>query len=143
MVNPDEAVLGLIQGSKVHDEPRSILEVPPQRLTTPDFVDFHMILDHELDQLSKAETGIIGSLGFVGLGGVIGFAPAFLGALEKISAVPVVQPSAADVGTLICLPACVVLALLCLTIFGLSVRRNWGLSAKIRARKKQAMTRTS
>jgi hypothetical protein len=56
---------------------------PEQRMTVPEFVDWHMILDHELSQLSRPETGVIGSLGFVGLGSAPGLVGPFFGALEK------------------------------------------------------------
>ena len=38
------------------------LETPPQRFSMPEFVDWHMILDHELSQLTRPETGVIGSV---------------------------------------------------------------------------------
>ena len=115
------------------------LESPAQRFSMPDYVDWHMILDHELSQLTRPETGVIGSIGFVGLGGAIGLAPAFSTILSKPGKTPVEPITTADVVSIVCFAASVVIAVLCLFIFGLSVYRNRGLATAIRARKKQKL----
>lgn len=43
----------------------------PARVSTPEFVDWHMMLDQELSQLSRPDQGVFGSLGFVGLGAAL------------------------------------------------------------------------
>ena len=115
------------------------LESPAQRFSMPDFVDWHMILDYELSQLTRPETGIIGSIGFVGLGGAVGLAPSFISVMSKIgSTVP--QPvSPSDITAALCFVASGVIAVICLIIFGLSLYRNRGLATNIRARKKQRL----
>lgn len=112
-------------------------ESPAQRFSMPDYVDWHMILDHELSQLTRPETGIIGSLGFVGLGGAIGLAPAFFSVVAKVKAPIAEQVSASDIVSVGCFVASGVIAIICLIIFGLSLYRNRGLAGAIRARKKQ------
>ncbi|MES0034662.1 hypothetical protein NKJ74_05185 [Mesorhizobium sp. M0046] len=115
------------------------LESPAQRFSMPEFVDWHMILDHELSQLTRPETGIIGSIGFVGLGGAIGLAPAFFSVLSKIGAAPPEPAMVADVVSIGCFVASFVIAVVCLFIFALSLYRNRGLAGDIRARKKQRL----
>lgn len=137
------APYGLIEGSEFHDDAKPILEGPAQRFTMPEFLDWHMILDHELNQLSRPETGVIGSLGFVGLGAVVGLIPAVSGVFEKIGSSPPASISGAETATLMVFSGCVVLALGCLLIFGLSIYRNSGLTTVIKARKKNAMINPS
>ncbi|TGP14426.1 hypothetical protein EN828_27080 [Mesorhizobium sp. M2D.F.Ca.ET.185.01.1.1] len=115
------------------------LESPAQRFSMPEFVDWHMILDHELSQLTRPETGIIGSIGFVGLGGAIGLAPAFFSVLTKIETAQHEPVVVADVVSIGCFVASAVIAIICLIIFALSLYRNRGLAGDIRARKKQML----
>ncbi|MER9079494.1 hypothetical protein [Mesorhizobium sp. M0895] len=115
------------------------LASPAQRFSMPEFVDWHMILDHELSQLTRPETGIIGSIGFVGLGGAIGLASAFFSVLSKIGATPSVPVTVSDMVSVGCFVASSVIAVICLVIFALSLYRNRGLAGDIRARKKQRL----
>lgn len=112
-------------------------ESPAQRLSMPEFVDWHMILDHELSQLTRPETGVIGSLGFVGLGGAIGLAPTFVAVLSNVQASPPKPVTVPDIAAVGCFAVSFAVALICLVIFGLSVYRNKGLATSIRERKKQ------
>lgn len=115
------------------------LESPAQRFSMPDFVDWHMILDHELSQLTRPETGVIGSVGFVGLGGAIGLAPNFISVMSNIRSSTPVPISPSDITSALCFVASGVIAIICLVIFGLSLYRNRGLAGDIRARKKQRL----
>ncbi|TPL97310.1 hypothetical protein [Mesorhizobium sp. B2-3-10] len=98
-----------------------------------------MILDHELSQLTRPETGVIGSVGFVGLGGAIGFLPSFVAIMSYTEATPPKPTAPPDIMPALCFVACGVIAVICLVIFGLSVYRNKGLAGNIRARKKQRL----
>ena len=107
---------------------------PPMSVSMPEQIDWHMILDHELSQLSRPETGVIGSFGFVGLGGAIGLIPQFVSTIEKTKAQP---PAAITEGDIACIAAffgCIVLAAICLAIFGLFWYRNKSLADQIRKR---------
>lgn len=102
-----------------------------------------MIQDHELSQLSNVESGIIASLGFAGLGAVIGLVGPFLTALDKLKSKPPVPLSGAEVYYLVGFSGTVVLATVCLVIHILSLARNKGLAATIRARPKLGMARNA
>lgn len=108
-------------------------KMPEQRVSTPGVVDWHMILDHELDQLSQLETGALGSVGFVALGAAVGFAPAFVAALEKAKT----GLSGEELVALIALPLSAAVALICLGLFVANALRNRGLKGRIRQRPKQ------
>lgn len=105
---------------------------PQSRVSAPEIVDWHMILDAELDQISRPETGIIGSLGFLALG-------AFLNNSPTIMSVWFGSPrtlSIGDVTTLEIGIGSLVASVICLSIFALSVYRNWGTANRIRNRPK-------
>jgi hypothetical protein len=113
----------------------------PARISRPEFVDWHMILDQELSQLSRPEQGVFRSLGFVGLGGALGLLAPFIGVLGKIGATatanaPMPTFSGSDVAYIATFAGSCVLAAVCLTIAGVAWFRNRGLAAEIRKRTK-------
>jgi hypothetical protein len=121
----------------------------PMSVSMPENLSWHMILDHELSQLTLPEAGVLGSLGFVFLGGALGLIPGFVVAVEKVphgAAAQVKDGLAAqvftsgDLATVIAFCACAALALVCLIIAGLRWTRNRGLAAKIRSRSKHGFT---
>jgi len=126
----------------------SFFEGPKARITAPDFTDWHMILDHELGQISRPEAGVIGSLGFVGVGGALGFAQDFADTLSN-AYLPLPTANAADdaqrapplqisdIVSIAGFVGCIVLAVVCLAIFCIGKWRNKGLVASIRARAKR------
>ncbi|WP_161600108.1 hypothetical protein [Aurantimonas manganoxydans] len=109
----------------------------------PDAVDWHMILDQELDQLSRPETGVIGSIGFVGLGAAIGLVPAFSDVMGNVNADRLEPLTGGEIATLLILPGSFMLAVVCLVIFAISVCRDKALTGVIKARKKQSMPASS
>ncbi|MCK1592143.1 hypothetical protein [Bradyrhizobium sp. 169] len=111
---------------------------PAARISMPAFVDWHMILDRELDQLTQPQSGLLGSLGFVGLGAVLGLIGSFVAALEKLATIPAAPVSKADISNLLAFPACIVLTAICLLLAFLSWRRNSCLADEIRKRPKHA-----
>lgn len=110
---------------------------PIQRVPIPDYLDWHVILEPELGQLSRPETGVIGSLGFAALGAAVGFAPSFLSALDKAASS---QPSSlADAAFIASFSGTAVAGVLCLVLFGIAALRKRGLTRTIRARKRRAV----
>ena len=105
--------------------------VPTSRVSMPEFVDWHMILDAELSQLSAPETGVLGSVGFTALGGALGLLPLFMEAKEKLGVAPM---GTQDFVYACSFVGCLVLAIICLVIFGIRRSRNYGLAARIRNR---------
>ncbi len=69
---------------------------PTQRVSVPEYLDWHMILDYELDQLSQPETGVIGPVGFTGAGAAIGLVGQFAAVVAKVRASPLVPVEATD-----------------------------------------------
>ena len=112
---------------------------PPQTVSAPDHVDWHLIQDHELTALSKVATGVVQSLGFTGLGGAIGLAGAFISALEKVTATKPLPLSGPDLYALLAFSSMIATAAICLTLSGLSYSRNKGTVAEIRQRRKTGM----
>ena len=100
-----------------------------------------MIQDQELTQLSNIESGVIASLGFMGLGGAIGLAGPFLAALDKIKANPPLPVTGAEEFYLVGFSGTVVLGVVCLVIHAISSWRKKGLAAVIRDRPKLGMSR--
>jgi hypothetical protein len=109
----------------------------PMSVSMPEALSFHMILDHELSQLTLPEAGVLGSLGFVFLGGVLGLIPGFVTAIEKANTAVFTN---SDLATVIAFCVSGALALACLCISGLRWARNRGLAATIRARSKHGFT---
>jgi len=107
--------------------------LPAQRVSRPDFVDWHMILDGELTQLSKPEEGVLISLGFVGLGAAFGLLGPFLASWDKLE-VATPNLTGSDLASIACFGGSVVLALVCLIFGGIATWRNRGLAEKIRNR---------
>lgn len=93
-----------------------------------------MILDHELSQLSKPETGVLGSLGFVCLGTALGLAPSFSSVLSRLEVRGVEPLTRGDATTLVIFGAVAVGATVCLALFVLMWWRNRGLADTIRRR---------
>lgn len=128
---------GELPATIIESDGQAGLFVPPgQRMSAPENLDWHMILDHELSQLSAAETGVLGSLGFTGLGGALGFLPSVVQVIGKLPSTveaPVTVPDMVTVGVFV---ACAVLAAICLVIYFLNWNRNKGLADTIRKRPK-------
>jgi hypothetical protein len=121
-------------------------DAPQMSISAPKTMEWHMIADYELDQLSHSETGFIGSLGFVGLGAAIGLLPQTIEVFGKLSqkvpttTYPVtlvpMQMTPTDLACVGAFFGSLVLTLVCLTIAGVFHHRNKGLAKKIRNRAK-------
>lgn len=97
---------------------------------------YHMVLDHELDQLSRSGVGVLASVGFTALGTALGLAANFAAALERVLSS---NPTPLTVGDLVSVCVFVgsaVIAVLCLALSSLAWWRNKGTAARIRARKR-------
>lgn len=108
-------------------------------VSMPEALSWHMILDHELSQLTLPEAGVFGSVGFMFLGAVLGLIPGFVTAVEKVGVVakdgqPAPIISGADLATVAAFCACFAAALVCLVVFCIRRYRNSGLASTIRAR---------
>ena len=121
----------------------------PMSVSMPENLSWHMILDHELSQLTLPEAGVLGSIGFVFLGAVLGLIPGFVTAVEKVplnTAAQLKDNAAAvtftsgDLATVIAFCACSALAVVCLIIAGIRWMRNKGLASTIRSRSKHGFT---
>lgn len=106
---------------------------PTARISVPESLDYHMIMDHELSQLSHPETGIIGSVGFAFFGAAVGLVPA---AMEIMARTSSEKLSNSDLLLIGFLGATAFGAVICLAIFALATFRNRGLAGKIRTRAK-------
>ncbi|WP_455918869.1 hypothetical protein [Ensifer canadensis] len=111
-----------------------IIKNPIPRYSMDETVDYHVILDQELDQLAHPENGVIGTVGFTALGAALGFLPATVAIFEKIGQSTPEAISPIELTTLLLTPSCGVAALICLILFGISKFRNLGLVSKIRER---------
>jgi hypothetical protein len=111
----------------------------PMSLSMPEALSWHMILDHELMQLSSRDTGLIGSIGFVCLGSALGLIPSLVTALDKVNTKPPLSMSSGDVAAIAATVGTAVGAVICLIIFGIYRYRNSGLAAKIRARTRRGL----
>ena len=152
MANNDEPLLPLVGGSPAPEAPPAEFPVvptpvsglaPAQTISTPEHVDWHMIQDHELSQLSNLQSGIIASLGFTGLGAAIGLVGPFLTALSKVRSPTPTALRPDEVFYLTGFSATVVLGLICLVIHAINSWRRTGLAATIRARRKLGITRST
>jgi hypothetical protein len=103
----------------------------PMSLSMPEGLTWHMILDHELSQLTRPETGVLGSIGWVGLGAVLGLVVPFVGVLEKIGDATITK---SDVSCLLAFAFSVAATLVCLGVAGIAWWRNSGLAQHIRSR---------
>jgi hypothetical protein len=106
---------------------------PSSRISAPEFIDWHMILDRELEQLSRPEIGLLSSIGFTALGVSLGLLPGFVSSLGKSKANTF---DSGDATTLIVFVASTVGAVICLVIAGVGWYRNKGLADEIRRRPK-------
>ena len=101
----------------------------------PEVLDWHMIFDHELDQLSRRETGVIGSLGFVALGAAIGLTPDLIESWQTVKLATMAYSQSEFISALLCVGSWAA-AVICLSLFGVSRWRNRGLTTRIRNRKR-------
>lgn len=108
---------------------------PTSRVTAPEVTDWHLVADHELEDISKPESGIAGAFGFAALGGAIGAMPSGCSALDKLSTqTPVAKEGLVSFSILL---GSSVATIICLAIWFINRRRNSGLVTRIRARPKQ------
>lgn len=125
-------------------------DAPAMSVSVPRELGWHMILDHELDQLSHSEMGFIGSLGFVGLGAALGLIPQVVDLVIKLFQTPIksqyypfdlIYPriTTLDIGSVAAFVFSLAIAIICLAISGLFHRRNKKLAAAIRSRGKQGI----
>jgi hypothetical protein len=120
------------------------IALPDHRMSAPEHVDWHMILDSELSQLERPESGIFGSVGFTTLGASIGLIPSALQVLEKITTAPksiadATPPSRFEILAAVACPVAFSISIVCLIAWGINKYRNSGLSSSIRNRKKQTV----
>jgi hypothetical protein len=107
----------------------------PVRVSAPEFVDWHMILDQELSQLSTPETTVLGSTGFASVGIAASFLLQFSGAMHRIATNPIKLQNGDGIALIVFPSACVV-AGLSLLLWGIRLRANSTLVGKIRKRPK-------
>ncbi|KAF1005417.1 MAG: hypothetical protein E5299_02251 [Burkholderia gladioli] len=57
--------------SIVSDAPLTLtaIHAPQSKVSAPDYLEWHMILDNELDMLTDKETSLYGAIGFTALAG--------------------------------------------------------------------------
>lgn len=133
----------MAEGKTTFDTSPGAFVSPAQRVGAPEHVDWHMILDQELTQLSQPDSGVMGSIGFTALGGFVGLIPGLAGVITKLSQSPTLPAGEAalpigfvDVVTVAATAGCLIGAVICLITFAVNKYRNAGLTAKIRQRKK-------
>jgi hypothetical protein len=125
-------------------------DAPQMSISAPKTMEWHMILDNELDQLSHSEMGFIGSLGFVGLGAALGLMPQLVEVISKLNTKPVKSPNypfqdivptitALDIGTIAAIAVSLTIAAICLGLSGLYHHRNKNLAKTIRGRGKHGL----
>lgn len=105
---------------------------PAARVTAADFIDYHMITDYELTQLSRPETGVLGTIGWAAFGLAGGFILQFIRAVSKSDGA--LQGS--DLWGSILFVAASVAATICLVIHYRNRRELKSLAEDIRGRKK-------
>ncbi|MEY9196659.1 cytochrome c biogenesis protein CcdA [Sinorhizobium fredii] len=115
-----------------------IFRNPKPRYSIDETVDYHVILDQELDQLARPENGVIGTVGFTALGAALGFLPAMVAILQKIVGAAREPLIPIEITTLLLTPACGIAALICLILFFISKFRNRGLVTKIKKRPRKS-----
>jgi hypothetical protein len=99
-------------------------ETPPMSVSMPASVEWHMILDHELTQLSRGETGFLAAVGFVGLGAVLGLIPSLALIVDKVIAGQSDALKMSDMIVGCAFVGCLVLTIVCLIISGVAWRRS-------------------
>jgi hypothetical protein len=107
---------------------------PTNVVTVPDHADWHLISDHELDELDKPEGGVLGSLGFTALGAILGALPGAVAGWKKVGTTDVLRPE--EIVSLMVTVVAIVAAGICLTLFAIYRSRSRGAAARIRQRKK-------
>ncbi|MDR6757858.1 hypothetical protein J2Y48_003155 [Mycoplana sp. BE70] len=125
-----------ITGATV-EPPSPIIKNPTPRFSMDENVDYHVILDQELDQLSQPENGVVGTIGFTALGAALAFVPAMVSALEKLGD-PLKPLERTEIATLLLTPGCIATAIVCLILFSISKYRNRGLVERIRRRPRRS-----
>lgn len=96
---------------------------------------YHMIRDHELDQMSAPGTGVLGSIGFMALGAVLSLVQPFAVSVQKVVSVSRVPLEVSDFIASLAFIGSLVLSLLCLIIFSIQARGKARLADRIRSRK--------
>lgn len=106
---------------------------PPSHVTIPERIDWHLVSDHELDALSRPEGGVLGSIGFAGVGALLGSWPLAATAWSKIGTTAAIATEEGYAAVVFLLSGAA--AIICLSLWGYMKRETQGLSRKIRARK--------
>lgn len=121
-----EVKLGVPHGLKISESTAS-------RISMPRHVDWHMILDHELDKLGSSSIGTLGSLGFAALGASVGFIPQILAIWARIGSAAF---DGSDAITLVVFGVSVAAASICLMVYALNRSNFKSVVRGIRARPK-------
>jgi hypothetical protein len=118
-----------------------VIRSPTARFSVSEHVDYHVVLDQELTQLSRPEAGMFGAFGFAFFGAAIGFMPQALATLAIITKTPPGPVSAVELWTIVLAPSCFAASIACLAAFGIAKFRNRGVENSIRQRPKTIGTK--
>ncbi len=111
----------------------SSVPIPASKISGPKHVQWHMVLDNELDMLTDKQAGVMGAIGFTALGGVVGGLIPCVAAIEKINVSPLTP---IDVVALAVFFASLTASLICLITFFCYRHQNTSLKEEIRKRGK-------
>lgn len=113
--------------------------LPQQRVSKPSHVDWHMIQDSELSQLSSPEDGLMFSIGLTSVGATVGLLGPFVSVLSRVTdkqsnVTEVLEIQAVDITYTVGFAACASVAFICLIFGGMARWQQRGLADKIRRR---------
>ncbi len=126
----------LIEETNIDSKTTAIGISPVARVSVDQYIDYHAILDNELDHLSNPEGGVMGSIGFTALGGAIGLLPMACGVVASVLKPEAGSITISDLANVIAAALCVTVAIICLAMFFIKKYRTRGLLQKIRNRPK-------
>ncbi|MCL6653479.1 hypothetical protein A6R70_14395 [Agrobacterium rubi] len=116
-----------------HPDNLTSVAMPAAHISAPKLVQWHMIMDNELDMLTDKQTGAMGAIGFTALGGVLGGIIPCVAVVEKINLSPLTISDIIALGVFFC---CSSASLICLVSFFWSRKQNKSLKEDIRGRGK-------